>query len=302
MKKGRIFNIEKYAIHDGPGIRTTVFFKGCPLRCWWCHNPEGQNPRNELVYREGRCIGCGECVKKCPRKALSCSSEKVILNRKSCNVCGACAQVCPSEALSIAGQEKSVEEVVEAIERDMAFYEESEGGVTFSGGEPLLQPDFLEALLGECNERGIHTALDTSGHASQKVVDRVSRKVSLFLYDMKSMDEAKHKKYTGVSNKLVLKNLQRLVKNGCDVAVSLPIIPGANDCEENVRRTGEFISSLQNVKYVSLLPYHKAGVAKYKNLGRHYKLEKVQPPSPREIEMLKERLEAFGLKVKTGGR
>ncbi len=302
MRKGRIFNIEKYAVHDGPGIRTTVFLKGCPLRCWWCHNPEGQNPRNELVYREGRCIGCGECVRKCPRKALSCSSKRVILNRKSCNVCGACAQVCPSEALSIAGQEKSVDEVVEAIERDVAFYEESEGGVTFSGGEPLLQPDFLEALLSECNERGIHTTLDTSGYASQKVVDSVSRKVDLFLYDLKSMDDARHKKYTGVSNKLVLKNLQRLVKNGCDVAVSLPIIPGANDCEENVRRTGEFISSLQNVKYVSLLPYHKAGVAKYKNLGRHYRLEKVQPPSPREIDMLRERLEAFGLKVRIGGR
>jgi pyruvate formate lyase activating enzyme len=226
----------------------------------------------------------------------------VILNRKSCNVCGACAQVCPSEALSIAGQLKSVEEVVEAIERDAAFYEESEGGVTFSGGEPLLQPDFLEALLGECNERGIHTTLDTCGYASQKVVDSVSRKVDLFLYDMKSMDDARHKKYTGVSNKLVLKNLQRLVKNGCNIVVSLPIIPGANDSEENVRRTGEFISSLGKVKYVSILPYHKAGVAKYKNLGRHYKLEKIQPPSPREIDMLREKLESFGLKVKTGGR
>ncbi len=241
-------------------------------------------------------------MNKCPRKAITCSSSNVVLSRKSCNVCGACAQVCPSEALSIAGQEKSVKEVVEAIERDVAFYEESGGGVTLSGGEPLLHPDFLEELLSECTERGIHTTLDTSGYAPQKVVDRISRKVDLFLYDIKTMNEVKHKKYTGVSNKPVLRNLQRLDSNGCDVAISLPIIPGANDDEENMRRTGEFISSLQNVKYVSLLPYHKAGAAKYKSLGRHYKLEKVQPPSPPELDALREKLEAFGLKVLTGAR
>jgi pyruvate formate lyase activating enzyme len=302
MKKGRIFNIEKYAIHDGPGIRTTVFFKGCPLRCLWCHNPEGQNPKSELIYREGRCIGCGECVKKCPRKALSASSDRVALNRKNCNVCGVCVQVCPSEALSIAGKEMSVEEVVKEIERDMAFYEESEGGVTFSGGEPLLQPDFLEALLHECSDRGIHTTLDTSGYALQSVIARVRDKVDLFLFDIKSMDEAKHKKYTGVSNRLVLRNLQRLVKDGFEVAVFMPIIPGVNDDEENIRRTGEFISSLQNVEYVSLLPYHNAGVDKYKNMGRTYNFKKLQSPSGQKMSMIRKNLEAFGLKVRIGRR
>jgi pyruvate formate lyase activating enzyme len=251
---------------------------------------------------EARCIRCGECVKECPRKAISCGSGNVILNRKYCNVCGACAHVCPSEALSIVGEEIGVEETIEAIERDMAFFEESEGGVTFSGGEPLLQPDFLETLLHECNERGIHTTLDTSGHASPSVIAGVSRNVNLFLYDIKSLNEAKHRKYTDVSNRLILKNLQRLAKDGCDVAVSLPIIPGVNDDEENMRETAEFISSLQNVKYVSLLPYHKGGIAKYKNLGRQYKLEKVQPPSPQELTELREKFESYGLKVRIGGR
>ena len=217
-------------------------------------------------------------------------------------MCGLCAQVCPSEALSIAGKEISVEEVVKEIELDMAFYEESEGGVTCSGGEPLLQPDFLAAVLHECNERGIHTTLDTSGYVSQNVVARVSRNVDLFLYDIKTLDDAKHKEYTGVSNRLILKNLQILAKDGCDVAVSLPIIPGVNDDEENIRRTGAFISSLKNVKHVSLLPYHKAGVVKYKNLGRRYRMGQIQSPSSQRIKTIEKKLESFGLKVRLGGR
>lgn len=302
MKMGRVFNIEKYAIHDGPGIRTTVFFKGCPLHCWWCHNPEGQNPENELIYRESRCIGCGACVEKCPNKALSLSSGHVAVNRKSCIVCGACASVCPTEALSIAGKEMSTAGVISEIERDMPFYEESEGGVTFSGGEPLLQPDFLEALLNECKDRDVHTTLDTSGYASRSVFDRVKSKVDLFLYDIKSMNKAKHRRFTGVSNHLILTNLQRLAKDRCDVAISIPIIPRINDDQENIRRAGEFISSMQNVEYVSLLPYHDAGIEKYKNLGRLYRLRQLKPPSNLEMNMIREKLEAFGLNVRIGGR
>jgi len=302
MKKGTIFNIEKYAIHDGPGIRTTVFFKGCPLRCWWCHNPEGQNSRHELVFRESRCVGCGECVKNCSKKALSLTSRHVALNRDSCDKCGACAQACSSEALSIIGKEMSVEETIKEIERDRAFYDESGGGVTFSGGEPLLQPDFLNAILRECNERDIHTTLDTSGYASQEVVDRICNKADLFLYDIKTMDDSSHKKYTGVSNKLILQNLGRLAKNGSDIVISLPIIPRINDDETNILRTGEFISSLRSVKYVSLLAYHKTGVDKYKNLGRSYRLGKTQSPRSEKMEIIRKKLEAFGLKVKIGGR
>jgi pyruvate formate lyase activating enzyme len=302
VKKGRVFNVEKYAVHDGPGIRTVVFFKGCPLHCWWCHNPEGQNLRPELVYRETRCIGCGECVKNCPRKALSLVSQHATLNRKICDTCGICAQTCPSEALSIVGKDMSVEEVIREIETDRIFYDESEGGVTFSGGEPLLQPSFLNAILEECNERKIHTTLDTSGCASQGVVDKIRGKVDLFLYDLKIMDDANHRKYTGVSNRLILQNLQRLAKDGSNIVISIPIIPSINDDEDNILGAGEFIASLPGVGQVSLLPYHRAGVDKYRNLGRAYRLNGIRPQSSRKTRMIKERLEAFGLKVRIGGR
>jgi len=302
MKKGIVFNVEKYAIHDGPGIRTTVFFKGCPLRCWWCHNPEGQSRSFELVYRHRRCIECGECVKSCTRKALAYLSKQVVIDRKRCTVCGVCAQKCPSEALSIVGKKMSVEEVTKIIERDMPFYNESRGGVTFSGGEPLLQPDFLEALLKECIKRDINTVLDTSGYAPPNIVDRFCRKVDLFLYDIKIMDDSKHKKYTGMSNKLILKNAQRIVKNGSRLAVSLPIIPLINDDEENIEKTGEFLASLKNVEWVSLLPYHKIGVEKYENLGKPYRLDETQAPSSRKMGIIKEKLEVFGIEVRVEER
>ena len=225
-----------------------------------------------------------------------------MIDRKRCTVCGACVHKCPSEALSIAGEKTSIEEVTKIIEKDMPFYDESGGGVTFSGGEPLLQPDFLEALLDECIKRGINTALDTSGYAPPSIVDRFCRKVDLFLYDIKIMNNVKHRKYTGVPNRLILKNLQRIVKNDCRVEVSLPIIPGINDDEENIEKTGEFLASLRRIESVSLLPYHKMGVDKYKSLGKPYRLSETQTPSTGNIKMIKRELEAFGLKVRVEER
>jgi len=301
LKKGMIFDIRKYSIHDGPGIRTTVFFKGCPLHCWWCHNPEGQDLRPELVYRASRCIGCNECVKNCSRRAVSVLSNRISVDRTKCLVCDDCSSVCSSDALSIAGRLMDVEEVVEEIEKDQAFYEESGGGVTFSGGEPLMQPDFLNALLVECKQRAIHTTVDTCGLAKYEIINRMGDKVDLFLFDIKTLDGRIHRRYTGVSNQQILRNLKKLSENGSQIIVSFPIVPGINDDDENVTRTAEFVRSLPNIQQVNLLPYHRAGIEKYKSLGKPYKLGKIQPPSTQKIRSIKKRIEALGVKVAVGG-
>jgi len=209
--------------------------------------------------------------------------------------------VCPSDALSIAGKQMSVKEILEEIEKDRTFYEESRGGVTFSGGEPLMQPDFLNALLNECKERATHTAVNTCGFAQYEIIDRIRDKVDLFLYDIKTMDNRKHRKYTGASNEQILKNLKKLAESGSSIVISFPIIPGINDDDKNVTRTAEFISSLPNIQQVNLLPYHRAGIEKYKNLGKPYKLDKIQPPSNQRVKSVKEKMEAFGIRVGIGG-
>jgi len=300
IKNGVVFDIKKFAIDDGPGIRTTIFFKGCPLRCWWCHNPEGQESGLELMYRRNRCVECGVCVKNCPKGAILSVDKQVSVDRKLCSLCGRCFQECPTDALTIVGKKTTVEEVMKEIDRDLIFYEESEGGVTFSGGEPLLQLDFLDALLKECKNKNIRTAVDTNGYATHRAIDRIMNEVDLFLYDIKVMNDRKHRKYTGVSNKPILENFQRIAENGNDILVRFPVIPGINDDEDNLTKTAEFVLS-HGMKHVCLLPYHRSGIEKYKNLGKTYKLEKLQAPSDQDMKLLKEKLETSGLIVRVGG-
>ena len=301
MKTGCIFDIKRYAIHDGPGIRSTVFMKGCPLRCNWCHNPEGQNPKPELIFKENRCInGCDECIASCPKRALSQENHSIFINRKKCDLCGDCVEICPTVSLEIIGREVFAEEVLQEIEKDLVFYEESTGGVTFSGGEPLMQPEFLHLLLEGCKKKNIHTTVDTSGYASFDFFDRIANEVDLFLYDLKMIDNEKHKKWTGVSNNLILENLKKLSTKSNNIVIRIPLIPGINDTKNNIIQTAEFLAPLQGIKYIGLLPYHRIGKQKYQRLNFPFLMKNVQPPSDERTKEIKKHLKGLGFMVKTG--
>jgi pyruvate formate lyase activating enzyme len=298
---GIVFDIKKFSIHDGPGIRTTVFFKGCPLNCWWCHNPESQAWEPELTLWPGRCIRCGACVDACPQGAISRDGDEVSTDRMRCTRCGACAEACTAEARQIVGREMSVPQVMSEVERDVPFYDESGGGVTVSGGEPLAQPAFLLALLQACKGKEIHTALDTCGFAPWEVLDGVREHVDLFLYDLKVMDDARHRTLTGVPNERILQNLRALSQAGHEIVLRVPVIPGVNDDDRNVRQTGAFAASLPALRRVDLLPYHHAGTEKYGRLHRAYALPETRPPSDERIAEIARALRELGLHVKTGG-
>ncbi|WP_308894967.1 glycyl-radical enzyme activating protein [Candidatus Desulfosporosinus nitrosoreducens] len=301
MTKGNIINIMKYSIHDGPGIRTAVFFKGCPLNCQWCHNPESQRYDQELFYWPDRCIGCGQCLANCPNGAIRTLSGKLEFRRDLCKVCGACCKVCHAGARSLVAKRMSVSEVMAEVEKDLIFYDESGGGVTFTGGEAMMQPAFLAELLKACRKKEIHTAVETCGFVKPEILQTISAEADLFLYDLKLMDSQKHQAYTGAANDLVLANLRWLAERQAEVLVRVPVIPGCNDDQENLHQLGEFLTSLPRVKELHLLPYHRAGVDKYKRLGREYLLPEVQAPENEQMERIKETLEEYGLKVKIGG-
>ncbi|MGB9866448.1 MAG: glycyl-radical enzyme activating protein [Bacillota bacterium] len=290
--KGLVFDIERYAIHDGPGIRTTVFMKGCPLRCWWCHNPEGIMSSTDLMIFEYKCVRCGTCIGACAVGAISFSDGSPHIDRKLCRNCATCAETCPSGALVKVGREVGVDELMGVLERDMLLYDASGGGVTFSGGEPLMQHGFLVGVLRECKARGIHTALETSGYAPPQALARVCKWVDLFLYDLKLLDDEEHMKYTGVSNKVIKDNLKMLVAmgRGSDVILRFPVIPGITDTDENVNSLVDFLWSLGGIKEVELLPYHDV-TEKYQRLGREYRMPPTGRPSNQRLESIRARIQ-----------
>jgi len=299
--KGLVFDIKKYAIHDGPGIRTTVFFKGCPLECQWCHNPESRSANAELSFRKDRCIGCGQCVEACPEQAISIVDEKAVTEISKCKLCGRCVDICTACAREIIGQEMMVKEVMDEVEKDIIFYDQSGGGVTFSGGEPLTQPEFLIGLLNQCQRCGIHTAVDTSCYADSRIIETVSEKADMFLCDIKHMDSETHERFTGVGNNLILDNIKLLSKAGKDIIIRMPVIPGFNDDKENIEATGKFAASLSGVIRVDILPFNRGGMEKSARLVNQNKHLQVDTPSEGQMNSIATDLRKFGFEVKIGG-
>jgi pyruvate formate lyase activating enzyme len=300
--KGIIFDIKKFAIHDGPGIRSTVFLKGCPLRCRWCHNPEGISSTPEIMVFARRCLdGCRACVKACPRQALSKRQGNMVIARSRCDCCGRCAEICPAEALQMAGRIVSAENVIDELAKDAVFYRSSQGGVTFSGGEPMQQLRFLHGLLLGAKHKGWHTALDTCGHAPWASFRKILPLVDLFLFDLKCIDATRHRCLTGKSNELILENLPRLSAAARSLAVRIPLIPGNNDSEAEMTRVADFCASLPRPHPVQLLPYHRGGSGKRERLDQADLLPGIRPPSAAKINKIMEIFRQRKLAVTIGG-
>jgi len=298
---GIIFDVKRYAIHDGPGIRTTVFFKGCPLRCRWCHNPESFLGRPEHSLRSGRCTGCERCIEACRQGAISRDGQRWSVDLSKCVFCGACAEACPTGAREILGRHVTVPELIDQIERDVLFFDQSGGGVTLSGGEPLAQATFVESLLRHCKAREIHTALDTACYAPWEAIEAIGPYVDLFLCDLKHMDSAVHERFTGVPNELILRNLGRLGGRFGEIIIRIPIIPGVNDDDGNITASGEFLASLGVVSRVDVLPYHRAAATKVARLTERHELLEAVSPSAERVQSIADRLADFGFAVKVGG-
>ena len=301
MQTGLVFNLQRYSIHDGPGIRTTVFLKGCPLCCAWCHNPEGMSPRPEIVVVESRCAGCGECRRACPFGVSLGGEGALPTHHEQCQLCGACVEACPTGARQMIGRTMNVPEVLQEILKDRLFYESSGGGVTFSGGEPLLQPHFLCALLEACRTHRLHTALDTTGFGCTEHLLAAAALSDLVLYDLKVFDETRHRTLTGVSNRGIRENLTALDRVHRNVWIRLPVVPGFNDDLAELKQIADFVAGLRSVTLVNLLPFHRTALHKWQRLGLVHSLEGVQAPSAEFMERAAETFGRMGLKTKAGG-
>jgi len=296
---GLVFDIMRYSLHNGPGIRTTVFLKGCPLSCWWCHNPESQAAKPQLIYFEDRCRQCGDCIAACPHHAISLAGD-AIRTSIACQACGTCVAACLANARELVGRAMTVAQVIAEIEKDFIFFDESGGGVSFSGGEPLLQPAFLEALLDACRQRRIHTVLDTCGLVKHDLLLRLSEKADLILYDLKLVDSTRHQQHTGVSNDCILQNLEALARSNKEIIIRFPVVPGVNDSDEDVEQMLSFLTRLP-LRRIDLLPYHQMGIAKYRRLRLPYRLDSIAPPTPEHMQKIAHRFARAGFTVRIGG-
>ncbi|KNZ40258.1 glycyl-radical enzyme activating protein [Acetobacterium bakii] len=298
--EGIVFDIQRFSIHDGPGIRTIVFLKGCPLACWWCCNPEAQSIKPIMMYQIGRCIHCGLCLSVCPQGALSAQNPGFI-DRNKCIACGECAKICPTEALVLKGKTMTIKEVMDILRKDEAIYRHSNGGVTISGGEALVQHEFTTELLKACQVNGWHTAMETTGYTtSEQALNEVFTYLDLVLMDVKSGDDETHKKYTGVSNALIQQNARKITEKARTV-VRVPTIPGVNADEKSFRNICDFAATLSGVDTIHILPYHTYGENKYDLLGRPYRMGKTPSLTQNQIEILKDVVESKGFHCIIGG-
>ena len=303
---GRVFNIQRYSLHDGSGIRTLVFFKGCPLKCLWCSNPESQKGAPELGFIKSRCAGkeaCGApCVTACPLQVIHLNKEgKPLIDRVWCEVCGQCAEVCPEDALKVVGHEMSVAEVMAEVEKDMPFYRRSGGGLTLGGGEPLAQYRFALALLEAAEAEYLHTAIETSGHAPWEQFAQIVNHVDLLQIDLKHMDPSRHRELTGQSNALILENMKKIlsIKEPEDVIIRVPVIPGCNNDQADIQDIADFVMEM-GFTQIELIPYHKMGTSKYSQYDMIYPLDGLEPPTETEMDDLRHLVEGVGLHEMTG--